>query len=350
MTAFKLHVMACGHGDTLLLQMPKRKWALIDCHLPGNDARARFFKYADSLGIRRLEYIVLTHPDSDHYKGMRQVLERYASNGRAIGYFCAPGGSPTHVMKLLESRGLSDDDVEEYAALFRTVNDLRNRRLLKRHALNDQVATIRITGKRKGFSIVAVGPDYDRLASAEDAALAKISHQPMNANDCSVVLVAQYVSRFASHRFFLRGDMVGAGLTQALARWDGHSDNIEKVRTFDLVKAAHHGSKNGHDLAVAARIARKGSSVVVVSCGTLYNLPSRNVLADYLANGWKVFCTSPRTTQGKPRSALQATSRGASATFNPLVYDICVTAGRFGGLSATPAAAQIQVHQLAFYK
>jgi hypothetical protein len=281
---------------------------------------------------------------------MRQVLEHYVSNGREVGYFCASGGSPTHVMKLLESRGLSDDDVQEYGALFRTVNELRKRDRLKRHALHDQIQTIRISGRRRGFSLVAVGPDYDRVVSAEDAALAKLTHPALSVNECSIVLVAQYVTRFASHRFFLPGDMEGVGLTQALSRWDAHPDNVGQLRTFNLVKAPHHGSLNGHDPAITARIAKKGSSVAVISCGSSYDLPSRQVLSDYLAAGWRVYCTSPRTTTAKPQTALQATNRASSIKSRPPTYDICVTAGKLGGLSVKPVDARVQSHQLAAYK
>src|SRR2546428_3893 len=110
MSMLRLHVLSCGHGDTLLLQMPKKKWALIDCHLPGIDARNRFFQYVESLGITTLNYVVLTHPDSDHYRGMRHVLEHFSTNGRELGFYCG-AGSPTHVAKLIESRGVAPADL-----------------------------------------------------------------------------------------------------------------------------------------------------------------------------------------------------------------------------------------------
>src|SRR5687767_13593105 len=70
----QLHVFACGHGDTLLLRLPGDRWVLVDCYLPHADAtRARFFQYLDRLEVRRLDYIFLTHPDSDHYLGMAEL-------------------------------------------------------------------------------------------------------------------------------------------------------------------------------------------------------------------------------------------------------------------------------------
>jgi len=351
-STLKLHVLSCGHGDTLLLQMPKKKWALIDCHLPGISARERFFQYANSLGIKTLDYVVLTHPDSDHYQGMRQILEYFSSNGRELGFFCTAGSSPSHVTKLLESRGVLDADVKEYAALIRTVIRLHAGSLLKRHALHDQTATIRISGS-KGFSIVAVGPEYNRLAVAEDAALAEISNASLSVNECSIVLVVQLVSAFVSRRMFLPGDMEGDGLSKALTRWDTHPDNVDRSRDFDVVKAPHHGSINGHDVALADRIARKNKSVLVISCGTSYNLPSKSVISDYLDRGWQVYCTSPRQSATRPKNALQVTQGGnrlRQPTVTTETYDLKVSAGKFTGLAVTPTAAGIERADLNAYQ
>jgi len=352
MSTLKLHVLSCGHGDTLLLQMPKKKWALVDCHLPGNETRNKFFQYTNSLAINRLDFVVLTHPDSDHYQGMREVLEYFTSSGREVGYFCTAGGSPSHIAKLLESQGVSDADVKEYAALFRTVFQLHAARLLTRHALHDQIATIRISGKRKGFSIVAIGPEYNKLVISEDTDLAGIPHDPLSVNECSVVLVAQLLTRFVSRRIFLPGDMEGDGMSKALSRWDGHPDNVDGNYNFDVIKAPHHGSINGHDVKLSDRIAQKNKSVLVISCGTAYGLPSKTVISDYVDRGWRVYCTSPRQFATQPKNALQATQFGKGKAQPPLTattHNLIVVAGGVLRFSVTPSAARIHRANLNAY-
>src|SRR5256885_85170 len=114
-----LHVLSCGHGDTLLLQMPLGKWALIDCHLPSPEALNRFYRYTDDLNISTLDYVVLPHADSDHYRGMAEVLQRFSTNGRSVRFFCDSGANHKHVRLLQEACRLPDADMKEYARLLK---------------------------------------------------------------------------------------------------------------------------------------------------------------------------------------------------------------------------------------
>lgn len=237
--------------------------------------------------------------------------------------------------------------------LVRTVIRLQKSNLLKRHVLHDQTATIRLLGKHIGFSIVAVGPEYAQLATAGDAALAGISDASLSVNECSVVLVVQLVTEIVSRRIFLPGDMEGDGMKKSLTRWDSHPDNVDGNRTFDVVKAPHHGSINGHDLALADRIARQDESVLMVSCGNSYGLPSRRVLSDYLDRGWRVYCTSPRQSVVRRMSALQATQQRNRLHQLPVAigtYDLAVTVGRIAGIKTTPATARIERHHVNAYQ
>jgi beta-lactamase superfamily II metal-dependent hydrolase len=344
----KLHVLSCGHGDTLLLQMPKRKWALIDCHLPGKQALQRFFQFAQNLEIKTLDYVVLTHPDSDHYTGMADVLEHFSTAPHNVRFYCDAGASHQHVIKLLQARRRPRDEVNEYVRLIKTILRLQNDGKIERQWLNNQTATIRISGRRQGLSLVVVGPVVSAIAGAQDRALLDLGKLP-DINELSVVLVAQIVTRLISCRMFLPGDMEGDGMSQALARWDTHPDNIGPISTFDVIKAPHHGSVNGHDLQLANRIPNNGRGVLSISCGTSYDLPSRKVIADYLDRGWDVYCTMPRVAQSKPINALQGMHTRGRNSESPASYDLTVSAIPFLGLRAQPIAAKVEQRQLAAY-
>ena len=56
----EIHVLECGHGDTILIRLPKEKWALIDCHLPQGRIRDRFFQFVEDRHIVRLDLLCLT--------------------------------------------------------------------------------------------------------------------------------------------------------------------------------------------------------------------------------------------------------------------------------------------------
>ncbi|HKJ64419.1 MAG TPA: ComEC/Rec2 family competence protein, partial [Desulfopila sp.] len=70
-----------GHGSCSLIQMPGGRRALIDggaLSSPGFDIGERIiapFLYAK--GISRIDDIVITHPDSDHYNGIATIIRRF---------------------------------------------------------------------------------------------------------------------------------------------------------------------------------------------------------------------------------------------------------------------------------
>ena len=123
--SFDIHVFACGHGDTILLRLPDNRWSLVDCNLPkAGGIRDRFFGFLADHRINRLDYIFQTHPDTDHFHGMVEVLDYFTSNDRTVGWWCDGG---------LNSRDVRDfiwpDDLSrrQYARLQHRLDELDDR-------------------------------------------------------------------------------------------------------------------------------------------------------------------------------------------------------------------------------
>jgi len=68
--ALQVHVIDVGQGDSTLIVTPDGAAALID----GGDANGMALEYLQSLGIRRLNLMIATHPHADHIGGLVQVL------------------------------------------------------------------------------------------------------------------------------------------------------------------------------------------------------------------------------------------------------------------------------------
>ena len=79
--AFAMHVIDVGQGDAILLSKDNT-YALIDAgetmSPSEREAREKLFAYLDSLGIKRLEFLLLTHQDYDHIGSALDVLKTYA--------------------------------------------------------------------------------------------------------------------------------------------------------------------------------------------------------------------------------------------------------------------------------
>lgn len=94
-----------GQGDAIALRTPAGRWVLVDAgpRFGGADAGlTRVVPYLRAKGVRRLEAVVLTHPDEDHAGGLASVLANVS-----VGVVLGPGfggGQAGHMAGLAEAR------------------------------------------------------------------------------------------------------------------------------------------------------------------------------------------------------------------------------------------------------
>ncbi len=182
--------VSVGHGTSVLLELPDGQTVLYDAGGLGLPRQA-----ADSIsavlwsrGLRRLDTIVLSHADSDHYNAVPRLLDRFS-----VGVIYAP----SHMLDF-ESLSLKD--------------------------LHDAAEEAGVSLRR-----VAAG---DRLPSTDSVRLEVLHPLAEDVgggdNENSVVLLVE----FAGRRILLPGDLEGAGMQAVLAR---------PPRDCDVVMAPHHG-------------------------------------------------------------------------------------------------------------
>ncbi|MFI5252495.1 MAG: DNA internalization-related competence protein ComEC/Rec2 [Bacteroidota bacterium] len=94
---FRVTFLDVGQGDSIFLEFPDGKNALIDTgpYSPGNDAGARFIvPYLQHQGIHEIDNLVVTHPHSDHLGGAPFILRNVKvdrvidAGARSNSYLC----------------------------------------------------------------------------------------------------------------------------------------------------------------------------------------------------------------------------------------------------------------------
>lgn len=85
-----VHFLDIGQGDATLLVMPDQTEVLVDCARDGIilPALSRVRAWND----RTLDYLIVTHPDSDHFGGCIDVLQQYQVNHILLTGFQKNGG------------------------------------------------------------------------------------------------------------------------------------------------------------------------------------------------------------------------------------------------------------------
>ena len=117
-----IHLFHCGHGDSILVRLPENRWGLIDCYLPKQyGIRKTFFDFLEQ-NVKTLDFIIQTHPDRDHYHGMKEVIEHFLKKGEKIGFYVDTGLIAGRVRDLLLDRFSAkeyqdlQDSLEQWAA------------------------------------------------------------------------------------------------------------------------------------------------------------------------------------------------------------------------------------------
>ena len=209
-SAYRIHFIDVGQGDSALIQAPTGENMLIDAGPNSSETALR--AYLDQHCVTRLDYLVLTHPHEDHIGGADMILETYE-----VGTVILPDVTTTtstfeRMLRALDKSGAS----------------------MKTAAPND-------TYPFADASFTLLGP---AVIHADDL------------NNCSVVLRLDIGSR----HFLFTGDAEKAEEEEILKHF---SSSPEQFRA-DVLKIGHHGSvtSTSDDFLKAV-----SPSFAVISCG-----------------------------------------------------------------------------------
>jgi competence protein ComEC len=225
----EIHVIDVGQGDAIGIRSPAGRWILVDAGIGTSsyDAGAsRVVPYLSRRGVRRLEGIILTHPDADHVGGAAAVVEALRPR-----WIVDPGAVAAKVVYLHLLEAAAGAGVEWVGA--------------------SRGMTLELDGMTAEF----LHPDRSGGSEPEDA------------NDVSVVVRIQY----GEFSVLLTGDAPAAVETRLVQRY---GDRLEA----DVLKVGHHGSRTS---TTRGLLEATGASHAVISAGrgNRYGHPHPSVLA-----------------------------------------------------------------------
>lgn len=244
--SLRITVLDVGQGDAIFIACPNGRTLLVDggVRSPFYDAGARVIvPFMRAKGYRRVDTIIVTHPDLDHYGGLRAVVESVEVGEVLSGGATSTSGSYRAWREAVDRHGIP----------YRTV------------AKGDTLADL---GGVRGLFL---HPDPLFLSGAAKS----------NSNEVSVVLRLS----FGAFSMLLTGDIEDKGEAATLRR--------PSILRSTVLKSPHHGSRSSSGTAFLNAV---DPEAVAVSAG-MYNSfghPSPEVIERYRRRGAEVF----RTDQG----------------------------------------------------
>ncbi len=307
-----------------------------------------FSKYLDQRGIKRLEYIFQTHPDYDHFHGMRELLEHFTKDGRSVGCWCDGGINAPHVRDIVWKEDISPT---RYAKLQECLNSLYAQNLIDIRELSDDVKPF---GPKKypGIRLIPIAPtagDKRTITREGLSSLAANTAAKLETNALSVVLVLAVKDSDAELNILLSGDADPDKLKAALNTWREFASDDQRESGFNSVKVSHHGSANSHlgELCVSGRGISK---LAAVSAGERQGLPASTVLKEWQDSGWIVLATTTRHQPKRINRPVELVNRKPKPSPTIRSNDICIKWSPSEGISWGPDTAQIHSADLAAYQ
>lgn len=218
----KITMLDVGQGDGIFIQTDDGTCILID---GGSTSESQIGKYRilpflKFYGIRKLDYLLMTHPDEDHISGQRELLEGRQTNGIKIGAYIVP----------LLSEAMQDQN-------YQSMVDTAQRMHVPVYYIH--------AGNKLEFgemNLFCLHPSETFSGSSVNA--------------CSVTLSLSY----PKFTMLLTGDLEAEGEKAVL----NYMQQEKLPVSYTILKVAHHGSKNATCEEFLAQIKAK---TALISCG-----------------------------------------------------------------------------------
>ena len=236
----QVHFIDVGQADSILVRVPGEGGTvdmLIDAGTSDGHPASVVTDYLTAQGVDDIEYLIITHPDSDHVAALDEVIYAF--------------------------------DVENVLLTECEKNTKTWEKVLI--AIDEENANVEYIPDHLGETYIVGEASFKVLGPVELLD---------DANDCSIVIRLDY----GETSFLLSGDAEKAEEAQILGYWNASEFEC------DVFKAGHHGS--GTSSSEALLKATK-PALVVISCGegNSYGHPHANVLERFESFGIDVLRT-----------------------------------------------------------
>ena len=220
-----------GQGDSIFLEFPNGKNMLIDAGEKYESETVQSF--INSKGYFSLDYVVGTHPHTDHIGGLESIIRRYE-----IGEIYLP--KVVHTSKTYEN-------------LLTTINELG-------YKVNSAISGMEIINE-KGLEVKILSPKNSNYSEL---------------NNYSVVIKIV----FGNTSFLFMGD----------AETVVEDEILDEVNA-DVVKVGHHGSDTSSSEEFVKSVNAK-YAVIMSGVDNQYDLPDKAIVDRWKSNGAEVYNTS----------------------------------------------------------
>lgn len=273
----RVHFIDVGQGDGMIAELPDGRVMLIDGGNEEFSSRSALLRYANALGVKKFDFILATHPDSDHTGGLDDALRCFGAKKAFIPYSIDRAAEPSYASFLEE---IAKNKVPAEVSHTYTSILSQDREYFYYMMFLSPLAP--------GIP----GSYYDAANGGEEGA----------ENDASAVLWLEYAGRSV----LFTGD-IGSAVEEKLVRdyaalgeqlfsrtaltdWGTEVTLSPDLRSVDFLKAAHHGSAGSSSQEFLGFVSPE-AAFISAGAGNGYGHPAAETLDRFYAAGADVYRT-----------------------------------------------------------
>jgi competence protein ComEC len=192
-----------GQGDATIVRLPNGKVMVIDCNI--DNSPENITEYLKNAGVKKIDYLVITHPHYDHMSGMKEIADNFE-----VGEVWTTRFRRTKESETPESY----EKVKEYHAQLKRLHN-------KGTKINIPTAKNAPAVEEGKLKIKVLGPSYSSQGKNEDI------------HEESMALQI----KFGKTSLVFTGDTPNNGLDRI--------KNYYNVKNTTVWHASHHGSREG---------------------------------------------------------------------------------------------------------
>lgn len=297
-----VHFIDVGQGDACLIELPDNRTMLVDAGERNDSVQTKLSEYFDSVNDKResqnlpkieyLDYMVMTHSDSDHIGSAAYILDLYPAKT-----FYRPNQQATY-------KGYVDPALDG--------DEKRNRFWGDKHGEKDTLTyknALEAAYSAEDFTPEGIVTNpHDETQNTIAPNLAKTHENyyeinfygPVNSyysapNDYSPIMIVEYQSRRIALSGDSEGNKEGKGekdFIQAIESGDARYAIFDANYSVDVIKLGHHGSSTSSSEAYLEAISTaisRPNIFAIISCGkdNKYGHPHQEVLTAMYEMGFK---------------------------------------------------------------
>ncbi|MGO8898434.1 MAG: ComEC/Rec2 family competence protein [Isosphaeraceae bacterium] len=277
-----IYLYGSTEGESIALHLPDGKWGVVDSFASSlkDPASNPTYSLLKRENVTELEFLCLTHPHDDHFRGMSQLLKGFTA--KQFWTFFGPDPTDVQLLKTYfwaeaqqADRATLKESAEELASIFDTVEKGRiDRQVVMSRRLMYPVP------KDEGIQVEiwGIAPTDDRAQSYKKSLLRSFTKNPGKVQALphakhNTISIGLRIT-FGRARILLGGDVEEEAWRTVLL------ENRPEDLASHFVKISHHGSTTGYCPELWPVLSNQGSArpIAALTPYRRFRLPDPNAL------------------------------------------------------------------------